>query len=260
VLAARPVGGPAVLVDDVQAALGRLAAGMLRKLPDVTVTGVTGSAGKTSTKDLLAQLLARTGPTVAPPGSFNTEIGLPLTVLRADATTRHLVLEMGARGVGHIRYLTEIGRPRIGVVLNVGSAHLGEFGSREAVAVAKGELVESLPADGVAVLNADDRLVAAMAGRTSARVVTFGVEAPADVRAEQLELDAGGRPRFLLRVPRAPRPSRCGSSAPITSGTPWPPPQSAERSACRSMRWPRRCPTPWRRAGGGWRSPSARTA
>jgi UDP-N-acetylmuramoyl-tripeptide--D-alanyl-D-alanine ligase len=206
VLAARPVGRAGGRGRRRAGRARPARVGRRRGAPDLTLVGITGSSGKTSTKDLLAHVLEQLGRPSLRPGSFNNEIGLPLTLTAADATTRHLVLEMGARGVGHIRYLTEIGRPRIGVVLNVGSAHLGEFGSREAVAVAKGELVESLPADGVAVLNADDRLVAAMAGRTSARVVTFGVEAPADVRAEQLELDAGGRPRFLLRVPEGAAP------------------------------------------------------
>ncbi|MDT4912272.1 MAG: UDP-N-acetylmuramoyl-tripeptide--D-alanyl-D-alanine ligase, partial [Pseudonocardiales bacterium] len=157
--------------------------------------------GKTSTKDLLAQLLARLGPTVAPPGSFNNELGHPYTVLRATRETRYLVLETSARGIGHIRYLTEIAPPRIGVVLNVGSAHLGEFGSREAIAQAKGELVEALPPDGVAILNTDDQLVAAMAARTGARVVTVGEGASADIRAEDVALDELGRPSFVLVTP-----------------------------------------------------------
>src|SRR5690606_18696572 len=139
VLAQRPVEGPCVVVPDVQEALGRLARGVLDRLPDVTVTAVTGSAGKTSAKDLIGQLAGRAGPTVFPPGSFNNEIGLPLTVLRADAGTRHLVLEMGARGIGHIAYLTGIAPPDVGVVLNVGTAHVGEFGGRENIALAKGE-------------------------------------------------------------------------------------------------------------------------
>ena len=195
VLAARPVGVPAIVVPDVLAALGALAHQVLARLPRLTVVGVTGSSGKTSTKDLLAQLLARLGPTVAPPGSFNNEIGHPYTVLRADAATRYLVLENSARGIGHIAQLCAIAPPRIGVVLNVGSAHLGEFGSREAIAAAKGELVEALPAGGVAVLNADDPLVAAMAARTRARVRTFGTRG--DVRASEVRLE-GGRARFLL--------------------------------------------------------------
>ncbi|MDT3400020.1 UDP-N-acetylmuramoyl-tripeptide--D-alanyl-D-alanine ligase [Streptomyces sp. B1866] len=208
VLATRPVGTPdrpvpAVVVDDVTAALGALARAVTARL-GTTVVALTGSAGKTGTKDLTAQLLSRLGPTVWPPGSLNNEIGLPLTALRADEGTRHLVLEMGARGLGHIRYLAGLTPPRIGVVLNVGTAHIGEFGGREAIAAAKGELVEALPeaADGgVAVLNADDPLVRAMADRTKARTVLFGEAADADVRAADVALTGQGRPRFTLHTP-----------------------------------------------------------
>ena len=172
ILAARPLpeaDAPVIVVPDVTVALGALARAVLRRLPGATVVGITGSSGKTSTKDLTAQVVERLGPTIAPEGSLNNEIGLPLTVLRADETTRYLVLEMSARGIGHIAYLTGIAPPRIGAVLNVGRAHAGEFGSLDAVAKAKGELVEALPAaadGGVAVLNADDPNVAAMAART----------------------------------------------------------------------------------------------
>jgi UDP-N-acetylmuramoyl-tripeptide--D-alanyl-D-alanine ligase len=198
VLASRSVGGPAVLVEDSVAGLGRLASGVLQRLPDAQVIGVTGSSGKTSTKDLLAQVLAADGPTVAPAGSLNTEVGLPLTVLTADESTRYFALEYSARGLGHIAYLTSIARPDIAVVLNVGSAHLGEFGSREVVAQAKGELVEALPSTGVAVLNGDDPLVLAMRTRTDARVVTTGLDPACDVRAEGVQLDSLARPTFDL--------------------------------------------------------------
>jgi UDP-N-acetylmuramoyl-tripeptide--D-alanyl-D-alanine ligase len=224
VLAAREVDVPAVLVPPAEpgslatgsylaatdpdgsgaavlAALARLAAHNVGALTGLTVVGVTGSSGKTSTKDLLAAVLAPLGPTVVPPGSFNNELGLPWTALRADATTRHLVLELSARGPGHIAALCRVAQPRIGVVLNVGRAHLGEFGSPEAIAQAKGELVEALPADGVAVLNADDPAVAAMAARTGARVVTVGRSPGADVRADDVVLDAG-RARFGLVTPQ----------------------------------------------------------
>ncbi|WP_030616756.1 UDP-N-acetylmuramoyl-tripeptide--D-alanyl-D-alanine ligase [Streptomyces sclerotialus] len=203
VLAARPVGVPAIVVDDVVAALGALAREVVRRL-GVDVVALTGSAGKTSTKDLIAQLLQRSGPTVWPEGNLNNEIGLPLTALRAENGTRHLVLEMGARGVGHIRYLTELTPPRIGLVLNVGSAHIGEFGGREKIAEAKGELVESLPeADegGIAILNADDVYVRAMASRTKARTVFFGESPEADIRAENVRLTDDGRPAFTLHTP-----------------------------------------------------------
>ncbi len=206
VLASRPVDAPTVEVADGIAALTALAAASARRL-SATVVGITGSSGKTSTKDLIAALLRRRGPTVAPAGSMNNELGHPYTVLLADAGTRYLVLELGARGVGHIRHLASIAPPRIGVELNVGSAHLGEFGSREAIARAKGELVEALPADGVAVLNADDPLVAAMAARTAARVVPFGESAAAEVRASDVDVDELGRARFVLTA--------AGTSVPV---------------------------------------------
>ncbi|EME21723.1 UDP-N-acetylmuramoyl-tripeptide--D-alanyl-D-alanine ligase [Rhodococcus triatomae] len=222
VLAARPVGVPAIVVEPlgpsdsnamalehdvdgsgaaVLAALARLARSVTSELPDLTVVGVTGSSGKTSTKDLLAAVLAPLGPVVAPPGSFNNELGHPWTALRADRDTRFLALELSARGVGHVAALARAVPPRIGVVLNVGTAHLGEFGSREAIALAKGELVEALPPaedGGVAVLNADDRLVSAMAHRTSARVVTVGLSSSADVRAVDVQLDDQARAEFTL--------------------------------------------------------------
>jgi UDP-N-acetylmuramoyl-tripeptide--D-alanyl-D-alanine ligase len=199
----RPVEAPHLLVDDGRAALAGLATEVARRLP-ATIVGITGSSGKTSTKDLVAVLLERIGPTVAPPGSYNNELGHPYTVLRADRSTRFLVLENSARGAGHIRALTLIARPEIGVVLNVGSAHLGEFGSREAIAQAKGELVEALPPaveGGVAVLNVDDPLVAAMARRTAARVRTVGEASEAEIRAERVALDDLGRASFQLVTP-----------------------------------------------------------
>ena len=180
VLATRPCGAPALITGNVPAALARLAQEVVARLPQITIAGITGSSGKTSTKDLTAQLVERLGPTVAPEGSWNNEFGFPLTVLRADAGTRYLVLELAARGAGHIASLCEIAPPRIGAVLNVGHAHTGEFGGIEQVARAKGELPAALPtaaAGGVAILNADDPRVMAMAARTEARVVTFGLAA-----------------------------------------------------------------------------------
>ena len=200
VLASRPVGVPAIVVDDVQRALGALARHVVNRL-GTTLVALTGSAGKTSTKDLIAQVLRRKGPTVFTPGSLNNEIGLPLTALSATEETEYLVLEMGARGIGHIRYLTDLTPPKIGLVLNVGTAHIGEFGGREQIAQAKGELVEGLPDDGAAILNADDPLVRAMAARTKARVILFGESGEADVRAENVRLTAGGQPAFTLHTP-----------------------------------------------------------
>lgn len=206
-LARRPLDGlPTVLVPDVQAALGLLARAVLDRLPSTRVVGITGSSGKTSTKDLLAHVLAPAGPTVAPPGSFNNEIGHPYTVLRADPGTRFLVLECSARGPGHVAALCRIAPPSIGVELNVGSAHLGEFGSRAAIATAKAELVQALPPGGLAVLNADDPAVAAMAGATLARVVTFGRAPTADVGARAESMDEAGRASFTLLTPAGSAP------------------------------------------------------
>jgi UDP-N-acetylmuramoyl-tripeptide--D-alanyl-D-alanine ligase len=223
VLAAREVDAPSIIVPPlpdgeahvrsvalsgdkdgsgaaVLAALGKLARHVVDTLSrkGLTVVGVTGSSGKTSTKDLIAQLLEPLGTTVAPPGSFNNELGHPWTALRADTSTRHLVLELSARGPGHIAELAAIAPPRIGAVLNVGTAHVGEFGSREGIAKTKGELVESLPADGVAILNFDDPLVAAMASRTRARVVGVGESPAAHVRAVGVTLDDEARASFRL--------------------------------------------------------------
>ena len=198
VLGSRPVGVPAVLVDDPRDALQRLAREVLARLPDLTVVALTGSQGKTTTKDVLAAVLPAAGETVATAGSFNNELGLPLTVLRADAGTRFLVLEMGARGIGHIAELCRIARPSVSLVLNVGKAHLGEFGTQQDIATAKGELVEALPSSGLAVLNADDPLVSAMAARTSARVLTFGRGPGAGVRLSDVEVQADGCPTFTL--------------------------------------------------------------
>ncbi|MGW0392417.1 UDP-N-acetylmuramoyl-tripeptide--D-alanyl-D-alanine ligase [Streptomyces sp. NPDC003042] len=203
VLAARPVGVPSIVVPDVEKALGALARAVVERL-GTDVVALTGSAGKTSTKDLIAQVLQHHAPTVWTPGSLNNEIGLPLTALKATEETRHLVLEMGARGVGHIAYLTGLTPPRIGLVLNVGTAHIGEFGGREQIAQAKGELVEALPGEadgGVAVLNADDLLVRAMATRTKARTVLFGEAADADVRATEVRMTPAGQPSFTLHTP-----------------------------------------------------------
>jgi UDP-N-acetylmuramoyl-tripeptide--D-alanyl-D-alanine ligase len=201
VLCSRPQEAlPCVVVGDPVVALGRLAAGVHARLTagGLRTLAITGSSGKTSTKDLLGQVLAAAGPTVSPPGSYNNDIGLPLTVLDADQATRYLVLEMGSRGPGHIARLCDVARPQVGVVLNVGSAHLGEFGSADGIARAKGELVESLPADGTAVLNADDPRVLGMASRTAARVLTTGTGADADVRAVGISLDGAARARFTL--------------------------------------------------------------
>ncbi|WBB91863.1 UDP-N-acetylmuramoyl-tripeptide--D-alanyl-D-alanine ligase [Verrucosispora sp. WMMC514] len=211
VMGTRAVPGvPMIVVADPLAAMGRLARAVVDRLPGLTVIGLTGSSGKTTTKDLIAQLTARLGETVAPPGSFNNELGHPYTALQAGPTTRYLVMEKGARGIGHVRYLCEVAPPRISVVLNVGVSHIGEFGSQENIALAKGELVEALPADGLAVLNADDPLVDAMVARTAARVVRYGESAHADVRAVDVTLDERGRAAYTLVTPEGTAPVRLG--------------------------------------------------
>ncbi len=201
VLAERELEVPTVVVADATEAVGRLARAVLDRLPELTVVAITGSSGKTSCKDMLAQVLAGYGPTVAPAGSANNELGLPLTVLRADEASRFLVLEMGARGLGHIAYLCQIAPPDVAVVLNVGSAHVGQYRDQSEIALAKSELVAALPAGGVAVLNADDPLTAAMAATATevgARVSTFGESAAADTRISNITLDALARPNFRL--------------------------------------------------------------
>ena len=232
VLAARPVGVPAIVVAPqpraagtdavlagvlehdadgsgaaVVAALAKLARAVAAELVagGLTIIGITGSSGKTSTKDLVAAVLEPLGEVVAPPGSFNNELGHPWTVLRATRRTDFLVLEMSARHPGNIAELAQIAPPAIGVVLNVGTAHLGEFGSREAIAHAKAELPQAVPESGVVVLNVDDPAVAAMAHATAGWVVRVSRASqtdsgPSDVWAENVSLDELARPRFTLHA------------------------------------------------------------
>ena len=212
-------GTPAVRVADVREALSALARAQLESArtenPDLVVLAVTGSAGKTGTKDLLGTILSAAGETIAPAGSLNNELGLPLTVLRLTSATCFLVLEMGARGIGHIAQLTAIARPDISLVLNVGSAHLGEFGSVEAIATAKGELVEALAPEGRAILNAEDRLVAAMAERSAAQALSWGFH-EGTVRGADLTLDDRARIAFDLVVPEGLTTLK---GAPVPAGT-----------------------------------------
>lgn len=192
---------PAVIVEDVVAAMGLLAAEVVRRIradSPTTVIGITGSAGKTTTKDLLKALLEPEGPTVAPQGSYNGEVGLPLTVFTASLDTRYLVLEMGADAPGNIAQLCRIATPDIGVVLMVGSAHAGKFGGADRIAQTKGELAEAVPAAGHVILNADDAQVRAMAARTQAPVTWFGEGEQVEVQAQELTLDEAGRPVFTL--------------------------------------------------------------
>lgn len=229
VIATRPVAVPAIMltpapvtdsnasalehdtdgsVAAILGALAKLARYSVRSLVahhGLTVVGITGSCGKTSTKDLVTAVLSTAGTVVSPPGSFNNELGFPWTALRATEDTDFLVLEMSARGIGHIAQLCEIVAPTIGVELNVGSAHLGEFGSQEAITQAKGELVEALPPGnygGVALLNDDDPAVSHMDSRTRARVLRFGSRPQADYRCSDIRLDEFSRPSFTLHTAR----------------------------------------------------------
>nr|WP_232013814.1 UDP-N-acetylmuramoyl-tripeptide--D-alanyl-D-alanine ligase [Glycomyces terrestris] len=198
-IATRPIDTPAVYVDDAVAALTRLAE-HIAATSKATIIGVTGSNGKTSTKDLIGQLCARLGPTVATEANFNNELGHPYTVCRTTPETEYLVLELAARGVGHITQLCEIAPPSIGVVLNVGISHLDGFGSIETTAKAKSELPRFLAADGTALLNADDPRVAAMADATAATVVRYGVREDAEIRAVDVD-PRDGRHAFTLVTP-----------------------------------------------------------
>ena len=208
VLVSHPVDTRAaqIVVDDTTQALGRLATAVVATAREngLRCVGITGSSGKTSTKDLLAAVLRVGGSTVAPRGSFNNEIGVPLTACGVDADTRFLIAEMGARGQGHVAELCRIVPPDVGVVLNVGHAHLGEFGSVAAIARAKGELVEALGPDGWAVLNADDSSVLGMASRTAERLATWSLRGEPThgelrVWAEDIRADEWQRHSFTLR-------------------------------------------------------------
>jgi UDP-N-acetylmuramoyl-tripeptide--D-alanyl-D-alanine ligase len=199
-LVSRVVEAPSIVVEDVGAALLSLAKAE-RDAMTATVVGITGSTGKTSVKDLTSSVLGSRFSVWASPRSFNTEVGVPLTILNAPTDAEVVVVEMGSRGLGHITTLCDVARPEVGVVTNVGLAHMEMFGSLETVAAAKRELVEALPAEGTAVLNADDPTVRGFDSATAARVLRYGVSEEADVRAEDIALDEQGQPSFTLHGP-----------------------------------------------------------
>ncbi len=269
VLAARPVGVPAIVVEPARCreptprpacsnttptARAPRCSPRWRGWPPrsppswstggLTIVGITGSSGKTSTKDLLAAVLAPLGEVVAPPGSFNNELGHPWTVLRATESTDYLVLEMSARHPGNIAALAAIAPPSIAVVLNVGTAHLGEFGSREAIAATKAELPQAVPSSGVVILNVDDAAVAAMADQTAARVVRVARVTPAPTCGPAPSRSTSWPGRASRCTPPA---SRSTSRWPCTATTRCPtrcaPPPSRWSAAPASNRWPPR----WRR-------------
>src|SRR5580704_19374035 len=261
VLGSRPTPLPTVIVEDAQAALQALAAHVVARLRDrLTVAGLTGSQGKTSTKDLLAAVLSSTAPTIATIGSLNNELGVPLTMLRADAATRFLVLEMGARHIGDSAGLTGLAAPDIAVVLNVGQAHLGKFGSRGAIAEAKGELCRgwrpAAPSSSTPTIPGWPRCARSPTARCGP---SAGRSTPTCGCSAWRWTGSAGRPSRC--GPSAPRlPSRCRSWAPTRRSTrrlPW---RQGWRPAYPSP-WPRQRWPPSRCRSGAWScaaSPGAR--
>ena len=205
-----PLAVDQIIVTDTSAALSSLAHGVVTRVRAegvLTVIGITGSNGKTTTKNLLREILSASGETVAPEGSFNNHVGAPLSMLAITETTRYLVVEMGASGVGHIMRLVKIATPDIAVVLKVGLAHAGEFGGIERTRLAKAEIVTDLPDTAVAILNGDDYRVASMATLTAARVRTFGLDDDLDVRADDIDVTLEGT-SFTVSLDGATYPVR----------------------------------------------------
>ena len=196
-LTTKVVEQPCVVVADVMQAVADLAKFVRVQLSNLTVIGITGSQGKTTTKDLLNYILSSVGETIAPKGSFNNELGVPLTILECNEQTKFCILEMGARHIGDISALCEIAKPKIGAVLKVGNAHIGEFGSREAIAQAKSELVASLVSGGIAILGTYDQFTPNMKVAEGVEVLTFGERNDCNVRAADVEIREG-RPHFDL--------------------------------------------------------------
>jgi UDP-N-acetylmuramoyl-tripeptide--D-alanyl-D-alanine ligase len=196
----REVSERCIVVNDVMTALNQLAKFVRSSLPDLKVIALTGSQGKTTTKDLLNHILSTVAPTIAPAGNFNNELGAPITLLQCGANTKFCILEMGARHIGDIAALCSIATPDIGAVLKVGSAHIGEFGSAEAVAQAKSEMISSLSDNAVAVLGQYDQFTIDMKSLHNGKTITFGETTSADVRATDIEIREG-RPHFDLVTP-----------------------------------------------------------
>ena len=191
---------PAIKVQDVRKALSNLAIYVRSKLENLQVVGITGSQGKTTTKDLLKHILAVSGETVAPEESLNNELGVPLLILRCTKSTKYCIVEMGARHVGDISHLADIAKPHVGVVLTVGSAHLGEFGSRELIAAAKSELITSLSTGATAILGTYDEFTPKMVVPTGVKRILFGEKSTCEVRAADVEVREG-RAHFDLVTP-----------------------------------------------------------
>ena len=190
-----------IVVDDVTKALGMLAAFVRGELKNLKVIAITGSQGKTTTKDLLSHLLSSQGSTVAPQGNFNNEIGAPLTILECTQQTKFCIVEMGARHIGDIAALCQMAKPDIGVVLKVGRAHVGEFGSQEAIAKAKSEMISSLQPTSLAILGGYDEFTPKMAALHKGQTVLFGEKSSFEVRATDIEVREG-RAHFDLVTPQ----------------------------------------------------------
>ena len=190
-LTTRQVGASCIVVTDVLTAISKLGAEIRRRLPNMKVIGITGSQGKTTTKDIARHVLSLAGETIAPQQSFHNDLGVPLTLLRATEKTRFCILEMGARHQGDIARLVQMAQPDIGVVLVVGSAHIGEFGSRTAIAKTKSEIVSNLTKGATAILGTYDEFTPKMAAQTAAAVISFGEENSCDVRAADIDVREG---------------------------------------------------------------------
>ncbi len=199
-LSTKSVEGPHIVVTDVVVALGKLAQHVRSNLLNLTVIGITGSQGKTTTKELMASILSAAAPTVAPHGNFNNEIGAPLSLLHCTEATKYCIVEMGARHKGDIAHLCTIAQPNIGVVLKVGTAHLGEFGSIEAIAETKSELISSLSTEATGILGTYDAFTPKMAALHKGKNLTFGEGAECDIRATDIEIREG-RAHFDLVTP-----------------------------------------------------------
>ena len=191
---------PCIVVPDVTVAIGALAAHLRSELKDLTVIGITGSQGKTTTKELLSAILGSVAPTISPQGNNNNELGVPITLLQCNADTKYCIVEMGARHQGDIAALAAIAKPEIGVVLKVAAAHLGEFGSLEIIAKTKSEMISSLSPDGVAILGQYDPMTSAMASLHPGKTITFGENSQSQIRATDIEIREG-RPHFELVTP-----------------------------------------------------------
>ena len=199
-LVSKDCTAPAIKVNDVRKALRDLAIYVRNELVNLQVIGITGSQGKTTTKDLLRHILSVSGETIAPEESLNNELGVPLLILRCSETTKFCIVEMGARHLGDISYLAEIAKPHVGVVLTVGTAHLGEFGSREIIAKAKSELITSLTAGGTAILGTYDEFTPNMVVPSGVERILFGEKSKCEIRAADVEVREG-RAHFDLVTP-----------------------------------------------------------